>query len=115
MQRPLRLLCVAILPQCTQRKHAHPRTPTAGHGLADHPAAPRAMRHAGLDSRWRSRAGFLINGPFNDAFVEGLGDCVNQGLAQAVGVSNFTADRVRRSSSILQVARRTHPSLLQAV
>ena len=47
--------------------------------------------------------GFLINGPFNDAFVEGLGDCVNQGLAQAVGVSNFTADRVRRSSSILQV------------
>ena len=48
-------------------------------------------------------AGFLINGPFNDAFVEGLGDCVNQGLAQAVGVSNFTADRVRRSSAILQV------------
>ena len=47
-------------------------------------------------------AGFLINGPFNDSFVEGLGDCVNQGLAQAVGVSNFSADRVRRASAILQ-------------
>ena len=47
-------------------------------------------------------AGFLINGPFNDAFVEGLGDCVTQGLAQAVGVSNFSADRVRRASDILQ-------------
>ncbi len=47
--------------------------------------------------------GFLINGPFNDAFVEGLGDCARLGLTQAVGVSNFSADRVRRASSILQV------------
>ena len=47
-------------------------------------------------------AGFLINGPFNDAFVEGLGDCVTQGLAQAVGVSNFSADA--------RAARERHPA-----
>ncbi len=60
-------------------------------------------------------AGFLINGPFNDAFVEGLGDCVNQGLAQAVGVSNFSADRVRRASSILQArASRAAPPYISS-
>lgn len=47
--------------------------------------------------------GFVTNGWCNDAFVEGLGDCARQGLTQAVGVSNFTADRVRRASSILEV------------
>lgn len=47
--------------------------------------------------------GFVTNGWCNDAFVEGLGDCARQGITQAVGVSNFTADRVRRASSILEV------------
>ena len=47
--------------------------------------------------------GFVTNGWCNDAFVEGLGDCARQGLTQAVGVSNFTADRVRKASSILEV------------
>lgn len=47
--------------------------------------------------------GILTNGPFNDAFVEGLGDCARLGLTQAVGVSNFSAERVRRANSILQV------------
>lgn len=47
--------------------------------------------------------GFVTNGWCNDAFVEGLGYCARQGLTQAVGVSNFTADRVRRASSILEV------------
>ncbi|KAK9904950.1 hypothetical protein WJX75_006301 [Coccomyxa subellipsoidea] len=46
--------------------------------------------------------GILTNGPFNDAFVEGLGDCARLGLTQAVGVSNFSAERVRRANSILQ-------------
>ena len=46
--------------------------------------------------------GILTNGPFNDAFVEGLGDCARLGLTQAVGVSNFSPERVRRASSILQ-------------
>jgi aryl-alcohol dehydrogenase-like predicted oxidoreductase len=46
--------------------------------------------------------GFLINGPFNDAFVEGLSDCARLGLTQAVGVSNFSAERIRRANSILQ-------------
>ncbi len=47
--------------------------------------------------------GFVTNGWCNDAFVEGLGDCARQGLTQAVGISNFTADRTRRASSILEV------------
>lgn len=47
--------------------------------------------------------GFVTNGWCNDAFVEGLGDCALQGLTQAVGVSNFTAERVRHASSILEV------------
>lgn len=47
--------------------------------------------------------GFVTNGWANDAFVAGLGDCALQGLTQAVGVSNFTADRVRKASSILEV------------
>ena len=47
--------------------------------------------------------GFATNGWCNDAFVEGLGDCAVQGLTQAVGVSNFTAERVRKASSILEV------------
>ncbi|CAK0787581.1 hypothetical protein CVIRNUC_010803 [Coccomyxa viridis] len=46
--------------------------------------------------------GFVTNGWCNDAFVEGLGDCALQGLTQAVGVSNFTAERVRHASSILE-------------
>ena len=49
--------------------------------------------------------GFVTNGWCNDAFVEGLGDCALQALTQAVGVSNFTAERVRRASSILEVRR----------
>ena len=47
--------------------------------------------------------GFVTNGWANDAFVAGLGDCARQGLTQAVGVSNFTAERVRKASSILEV------------
>ena len=47
--------------------------------------------------------GFVTNGWCNDAFVAGLGECARQGLTQAVGVSNFTADRVRKASSILEV------------
>lgn len=38
----------------------------------------------------------------SDAFIEGLADCQIQGLTEAVGVSNFKADRVRSASQILQ-------------
>lgn len=41
--------------------------------------------------------GFLTNGWANDAFLEGLADCKEQGLCEAVGVSNFNAERLRRS------------------
>lgn len=47
--------------------------------------------------------GFLTQAGSNDAFVKGLAQCAQQGLTQAVGVSNFRADRVRRAASILEV------------
>ena len=50
--------------------------------------------------------GFITNGFQNDAFVRGLADCANQGLASAVGVSNFKADRVRTASRILKARPR---------
>ena len=41
-------------------------------------------------------AGFFLNAFSNDAFLEGLAQVHEQGLAQAVGSSNFNADRVRK-------------------
>ena len=45
--------------------------------------------------------GFATNGWSNDAFVEGLADCVDAGLCDAVGVSNFKAERVRSAVKAL--------------
>jgi aryl-alcohol dehydrogenase-like predicted oxidoreductase len=45
---------------------------------------------------------FATNFWCNDAFVQGLADCQVQGLTQAVGVSNFKADRVRQAARVLQ-------------
>ncbi|RMZ57520.1 hypothetical protein APUTEX25_003763 [Auxenochlorella protothecoides] len=42
--------------------------------------------------------GFFFNAFANDAYIQGLADVVDQGLAQAVGVSNFNADRARGTS-----------------
>ena len=47
--------------------------------------------------------GFITNGWSNDAFVKGLADCQQQGLAQAVGVSNFNLGRVKTAQQILKV------------
>ena len=47
--------------------------------------------------------GFAIQSLANDAFVEGLAEVKQAGLAQAVGVSNFREDRLRRAHKILQV------------
>lgn len=47
--------------------------------------------------------GFLTQGYSNDAFVRGLAQCCQKGLTQAVGISNFRADRVRTAASILEV------------
>lgn len=37
------------------------------------------------------------------ALLQGLADCQVQGLTEAVGISNFKADRVRQASRVLQV------------
>ncbi|KAL3146920.1 hypothetical protein ABBQ38_014891 [Trebouxia sp. C0009 RCD-2024] len=46
--------------------------------------------------------GFITNGWCNDAFVKGLADCQQQGLTQAVGVSNFKLERVKTAQQILK-------------
>ena len=46
--------------------------------------------------------GFFLNAFSNDAYIEGLGMCVEQGLTDAVGVSNFSTDRLRRAHEQLQ-------------
>ncbi len=48
--------------------------------------------------------GFITNGWCNDAFVQGLADCQQQGLTQAVGVSNFNLGRVKTAQQILKVS-----------
>lgn len=45
--------------------------------------------------------GFLFTAFSNEAFVEGLAKCKQQGLCEAVGVSNFNAARVRSASKAL--------------
>lgn len=47
--------------------------------------------------------GFITNGWCNDAFVKGLADCQQQGLTQAVGVSNFKLERVKTAQQVLKV------------
>jgi len=48
--------------------------------------------------------GFLFNSFSNDAYIDGLAQCKQQGLADAVGVSNFTAQRVRGAAKKLAAA-----------
>ena len=45
--------------------------------------------------------GFGTNGFCNDAFLEGMADCAEAGLCDAVGVSNFNAARVRNAVKAL--------------
>lgn len=54
--------------------------------------------------------GFITNGWCNDAFVKGLADCQQQGLTQAVGVSNFKLERVKTAQQILKVSPADVPS-----
>lgn len=46
--------------------------------------------------------GFAFSAFSNDAFVDGLADVAEAGIARAVGVSNFNCDRVRRASKQLE-------------
>ncbi len=58
--------------------------------------------------------GFITNGWCNDAFVQGLADCQQQGLTQAVGVSNFNLGRVKTAQQILKVTNLVLVSALSA-
>uniref|UniRef100_A0A6U1LWV5 NADP-dependent oxidoreductase domain-containing protein n=1 Tax=Tetraselmis chuii TaxID=63592 RepID=A0A6U1LWV5_9CHLO len=46
--------------------------------------------------------GFGLNGFANDAYVEGLAQCKQQGLCEAVGVSNFNAERLAKAADKLE-------------
>lgn len=46
--------------------------------------------------------GFFLNAFSNDAHLEGLAQVAEQGLAQAVGVSNFKPERVRKAAAYLE-------------
>lgn len=45
--------------------------------------------------------GFAFNAFSNDAYLQGLADCVDAGLTEAVGVSNFNAKRVQGAAAAL--------------
>jgi diketogulonate reductase-like aldo/keto reductase len=47
------------------------------------------------------RPGFLVNAFSNDAYLDGLVQCKQQGLCDAIGVSNFNANRVRGAAARL--------------
>ena len=51
--------------------------------------------------------GFFTTAFSNDAYVEGLGRCVQQGLTKAVGVSNYRKDRIESASARLAVSLRS--------
>ena len=48
--------------------------------------------------------GFLVNAYSNDSYLEGLIKCKEQGLADAIGVSNFNAQRLRGAARRLKQA-----------
>ncbi|EFJ49624.1 hypothetical protein VOLCADRAFT_80526 [Volvox carteri f. nagariensis] len=67
-------------------------------------AARASLRRMGLSSMGLYMQHWPGYGPqyfFNDSYLEGLADCHQQGLCQAVGVSNFNAERVRRAVQLL--------------
>ena len=45
----------------------------------------------------------IVNSWANDAFCRGLVDCQKQGLAKAVGVSNYNVNRLQRAHGVMQV------------
>ncbi|KAG7671812.1 hypothetical protein Ndes2526B_g07281 [Nannochloris sp. 'desiccata'] len=46
--------------------------------------------------------GFFLNAFANDAYLEGLAQCREQGLCDAVGVSNFNAARVNKAAKFFE-------------
>ena len=45
----------------------------------------------------------IVNSWANDAFCRGLVDCQKQGLAKAVGVSNYNLNRLQRAHGVMKV------------
>ena len=46
----------------------------------------------------------ILNSWANDAFCRGLVDCQKQGLAKAVGVSNYNVNRLQRAHGVMKVS-----------
>lgn len=46
----------------------------------------------------------VLNSWANDAFCRGLVDCQKQGLAKAVGVSNYSLSRMQRAHDVMRVS-----------
>ena len=49
----------------------------------------------------------VLNSWANDAFCKGLVKCHQQGLAKAVGVSNYNVNRLQRANGIMKVRIRS--------
>ncbi|GIL75335.1 hypothetical protein Vretimale_8016 [Volvox reticuliferus] len=67
-------------------------------------AAKASLARLGLSSMGLYMQHWPGYGPqyfLNDAFLEGLADCQQRGLCQAVGVSNFSAQRVKKAVNLL--------------
>ncbi|GLI62016.1 hypothetical protein VaNZ11_004592 [Volvox africanus] len=67
-------------------------------------AAKASLARLGLSSMGLYMQHWPGFGPqyfFNDAYLEGLADCRQQGLCQAVGVSNFSSRRVKQAVKLL--------------
>ena len=45
----------------------------------------------------------IVNSWANDAFCKGLVECQKQGLAKAVGVSNYNVNRMQRAHNVMRV------------
>jgi len=84
---------------CIYSLHLHPRNPN---GLTAHPTHTNSNPSKPTVINEQHWPGFFISAFSNDAYLEGLARCVEQGLTRTVGVSNFNQDRMRGAAKVLK-------------